>query len=87
MALAATNVQFVVTITNSHLTSQTERENEANRIVATIVRSIAEKPELKGIQAIHIDYVKRDPGSEHTETVDGIDFRRDPDGNFRHHIT
>jgi hypothetical protein len=63
LALAATNVQFLVTITNSHVTSQTERENEANRIVATIARSIAEKLEFKGIQAIHIDYVKRDSGA------------------------
>jgi hypothetical protein len=55
--------------------------------VATIARTIAEKPEFKGIQAIHIDYVKREAGSGHTQTVDGIDFRRDPDGIFRHHIT
>jgi hypothetical protein len=87
--LTATEVQLVVTIVNSKLISRpaVERENEANRIVARIARSIADKPEFKGIQAIHIDYVKREAGSDHTETVDGIDFRKDSDGNFRHHIT
>jgi hypothetical protein len=87
--LTATEVQLVVTIVNSKLISRPaiERENEAKRIVARIARSIADKPEFKGIQAIHVDYVKREAGGDHSETVDGIDFRRDPDGNFRHHIT
>jgi hypothetical protein len=87
--LSATKVQFVVTIVNSKLIggTATERENEAHRIVMTIAHSIADKPEFKGIQAIHVDYVKREAGSGHTETIDAIDFRKDPDGNFRHHIT
>jgi hypothetical protein len=87
--LTATKVQFVVTIINSTLIGRTaaERENEANRIVATIAHSTADKPEFNSIQAIHVDYVRRDAGNGHTEKVDGIDFRRDPQGNFRHHIT
>ncbi|MBK5198145.1 MAG: hypothetical protein JJE37_07680 [Methyloceanibacter sp.] len=60
--LTATEVQFVVTIVNSKLIglSAAERENEANHIVATIAHSIADEPEFNGIQAIHVDYVKRD---------------------------
>lgn len=89
LELAATDVQFVVTIVNSKLNdlSATERENEANRIVATITHNIADRPEFKGIQAIHVDYVRREMGGGHTETIDGLDFRRDQQGNFRHHIT
>jgi hypothetical protein len=87
--LTATEVQLVVTIVNSKLISRPaiERENEGYRIVMTIAHSIADKPEFKGIQGIHVDYVKREAGSDHSERVDGIDFRKDPDGNFRHHIT
>jgi hypothetical protein len=56
-------------------------------IVSTIARIIADKPEFQGIQAIHVDYVKREADSGHTQTIDGIDFRRDPQGNFQRHIT
>jgi hypothetical protein len=85
--LTATKVQFVVTIVNSKLNGGTamERENEANRIASTIAHSIADEPEFKGIQAIHVDYVKRE--GAHMDTLDSMDFRKDPDGNFRHHIT
>jgi len=85
--LTATKIQFVVTIVNSKLNGQPsyQRENEAMRIATTIARSVAAKPEFKGIQAIHVDYVKRESG--HTETIDGIDFRKDAQGNFQHHVT
>jgi hypothetical protein len=58
--LTATEVQFVVTIVNSTLISQpaVARENEARRIVEAIARSIANKPEFKSVQAIHIDFRK-----------------------------
>ena len=87
--LTATKVQFVVTIVNSKLIdrSATERENEATRIASTIASIIADKPEFKGIQGIHVDYVKREVDGSHTQRIDGIDFRKDPQGNFQHHIT
>ena len=87
--LTATKVQFVVTIVNSKLIgrSAAERENEATRIASTIASIIADKPEFKGIQGIHVDYVKREMDGSHTQRIDGIDFRKDPQGNFQHHIT
>ena len=87
--LTATKVQFAVTIVNSKLISRpaAERENEAMRIASTIASTIADKSEFKGIQAIHVDYVKQEADSGHTQTIDGIDFRRDPQGNFQRHIT
>ena len=87
--LTATKVQFVVTIVNSKLIGgpSYQRENEARRIATTIARNVADKPEFRAIQAIHIDYVRRESGSGHTETIDGIDFRKDPQGNFQHHVT
>jgi phage terminase Nu1 subunit (DNA packaging protein) len=87
--LTATKVQFVVTIVNSKLNGSpaAERENEATHIASKIASIIANKPEFKGIQAIHVDYVKREADSGHTQTIDGIDFRRDPQGNFQRHIT
>ena len=87
--LTATKVQFVVTIVNSKLIdrSAAERENEATRIASTIASIIADKPEFKGIQGIHVDYVKREVDGSHTQRIDGIDFRKDPQGNFQHYIT
>jgi hypothetical protein len=87
--LTATKAQFVVTIVNSKLIGSpaAERENEATRIASTIASIIADKPEFKGIQGIHVDYVKREADGSHTQRIDGIDFRKDPQGNFQHHIT
>jgi len=87
--LTATNVQLVVTIVNSKLNGSpaAERENEATRIASTIAGIITDKPEFKGIQGIHVDYVKREVDGSHTQRIDGIDFRKDPQGNFQHHIT
>jgi hypothetical protein len=87
--LTATNVQLVVTIVNSKLNGSpaAERENEATRIASKIASIIADKPEFKGIQGIHVDYVKREADGGHTQRIDGIDFRKDPQGNFQHHIT
>ena len=78
--LTATKVQFVVTIVNSKLIgrSATERENEATRIASTIASIIADKPEFKSIQGIHVDYVKREVDGSHTQRIDGIDFCKDP---------
>ena len=63
--LTATKVQFVLTIVNSKLNGSpaAERENEATRIASKIASIIADKPEFKGIQAIHVDYVKREADS------------------------
>jgi hypothetical protein len=87
--LTATKVQFVITLVNSKLVGRptVERENEAGRIASAIASKIADMPEFKGIQAIHIDYVKREPGSSRSQVIDGIDFRKDPQGDFQRHIT
>lgn len=87
--LTATKVQFVITLVNSKLVGRpaADRENEARRIASVVAGKIADKPEFQGIQAIHVDYVMRDAGRGHTRTIDGIDFRKDPKGNFQHHIT
>ena len=87
--LTATNVQFVVTVVNSKLVlgPAFKRDSEASRITAAIADVIAGMPEFRGIQAIHIDYVSRKPDGSAGRIIDGIDFRKDPQGNFRHHIT
>ena len=87
--LTATNVQFMVTLVNSKLVAgpASRRESEASRITAAIAGVIAEMPEFKGIQAIHVDYVSRKPDGSASRIIDGIDFRKDPQGKFQHHIT
>lgn len=81
--------QFTVTVINSGLNklSSREREMEASKIVSAITQVIANKPEFKSILGVHINYVARTLGSGHTDPVDGIDFRKDPAGNFVHHTT
>ena len=87
--LTAAKVQFVVTLVNSKLVTgpASGRESEANRITAAIAGVIAEMPEFQGIQAIHVDYVSRWRDGSASRIIDGIDFRKDPQGNFQHHIT
>jgi hypothetical protein len=87
--LTATKVQFIVTLVNSKLVNEpaSGRESEASRITAAIAGIIAEMPEFKGIQAIHVEYVSREPHGSVSRIIDGIDFRKDPQGNFQHHIT
>lgn len=87
--LTATAVQFVVTVVNSKLVSASgrARENEASKIVTAIARASADNAEFRTIQAIHIDYVSREPDGSHPRTVDAIDFRKTPQGHFEHHIT
>ena len=82
--LTATAVQFVVTVVNSKLVSASgrARENEASKIVTAIARASADNAEFQTIQAIHIDYVSREPDGSHPRTVDTIDFRKTPPGPF-----
>lgn len=84
--LTATTVPFIVTLVNSKLVAEpgSGRESEASRITAAIAGIIAEMPEFKGIQAIHVDYVSREPHGSASRIIDGIDFGKDPQGNFQH---
>jgi hypothetical protein len=88
--LQTTSASIIVTVVNSRLADLTEpapRENEAIVIVRAIADSIADRPEFKAIQAIHIDYVKRQSGDARSEIVDGIDFIKNQRGIFVHHVT
>ena len=78
--LTATAVQFIVTVVNSKLVSASgrARENEASKIVTAIARASADNAEFRTIQAIHVDYVSREPDGSHSRTVDAIDFQKHP---------
>jgi len=81
--------QIEVTLINSKLldASRTARINEAHRIASAVANSIAGKPRFASVDVIHLDYVKRAVGSSSTDTVDALDFRKDPAGEFRFHIS
>jgi hypothetical protein len=87
--LTASKIRLIVTIVNSMLNDATgtQRDEEATLIVSTITRYMADKPEFKGIQAMHIDYVRQKPGTTQTDVIDGIDFRKGMNGIFQKHIT
>src|SRR5690349_6140459 len=79
-------VQIIVTIVNSELNgsliTHRERETEATQIVDAFAGLLG-----KTILTVHIDYVSRQPGSQHTDIVDAIDFRRNSVGKFEIHRT
>lgn len=78
---------LTVTLINSKLANPAARELEAHKIAATITRAIATRAEYKRIQALHIDYVARSAGEDESHIVDGIDFWKDPQGDFKLHTT
>lgn len=87
--VAATKVQLIVTIVNSPLNGGSDggRRKEARRIASTLAQTIRNDRELNGVQAIHVDYLKREDRSGREKIIDSIDFRKDPRGIFRHHVT
>ncbi len=87
--LAIKDNQIVVTVINSSLNNASSgaRETEASTIVAAITKAISNRPEFGIILGVHINYIARVSGSSHTEMVDGIDYRKDPSGNFIHHTS
>ena len=58
---------------------------KAARIAAVLSKAIAAKPEFKRLQAYHIDYVTNSGDHDDAHFVDGIDFRKNPEGKFLHH--
>jgi hypothetical protein len=83
------DVQLVVTIINSNLNaaSRADRKLEAIAIASSISSAISHDPALKGMQALHVDYIRLEMATKHRERVDGIDFRKDPQGQFKLHMT
>ena len=79
--------RITVTLIDSKLVGATarEREIEASKIASAIGTSIAGKPEFGAVVIIHVDYVQGQ-GSK-AKIIDGIDFNRDPKGDFRHHVS
>jgi hypothetical protein len=87
--VSATSLVIVVTLVSSGQTlgSNADRENEARLIASAITRASANRREFKGISALHIDYMTREPDGSHSRMIDKFDFRKDPAGNFQHHIS
>jgi hypothetical protein len=80
--------QLVITVVNSKLVdgSGADRIDEATAIASAVTEATATRPQFHDIEALHIDYVRRKEGKG-TQTVDAIDFRKDPSGKFRHHVS
>jgi hypothetical protein len=73
---------------NSNLAdgSGADRIHEATAIASAVTEATAARPQFHDIEALHIDHVRRKEGKG-TQPVDAIDFRRDPYGTFRHHVS
>ena len=82
--------QVIVRIINSPLNGKkpTAREKEADKISGAVAKVIRTKAGFGEVQVIHVDYVKREANdSIHFHSIDAIDFRKDSNGEYRHHIT
>ncbi len=89
VALKSGPHQIMVTLVNSKLldAGRAARVNEAHRVASAVAKSIAGKTSFAGVDVIHIDYVRRAPGADHADTVDAMDFRKDPAGEFKYHVS
>ena len=87
--VSATSLVIVVTLVNSGQTlgSNADRESEARSIALAIAGVSAISQVFKGISALHIDYMTRELDGSHARMIDKFDFRKDPAGNFQHHIS
>lgn len=85
--LTAGSYMLTVTVINSRLTNSPAREMEAHKIAEALTRAMAAKPEFKSIQALHVDYIARDTDRDDSRIVDGIDFWKDSQGDFKLHMT
>ena len=89
VALALRDNQFWVTIENSPLNDGTarQRETQAAQIAGAIANKVKGDTAFASILGIHIDYAARTKDGSHSDILDGIDFRKRPDGSFTHHTT
>ena len=87
VVVQVTPAQVTVEVANSNLlqASHQERDADAERIAQVLERSIVSSPALKGVQAIHVDYVAIDDRS--WSKRDSMDFRRDREGRFRRDVS
>ncbi len=81
--------QLFVTVVNSKLVgaSSAARVDEASTISSAVARVLAGRPEFDDVEVLHVDYVRREQEGGRAEMVQAIDFRKDPDGRFRHHVS
>jgi hypothetical protein len=85
--LTAGTYMLTVTVINSRLANSPSRDMEAHKIAEALALAMAAKPEFKSIQALHVDYVAGGADRDDWRVVDGIDFWKDPQGNFKLHTT
>ena len=87
IVVAVPVAQVIVKISDGKLleSGHAERDREAERISAAVVQ-VLESAGAKGIQAIHVDYI-RPTSSSKPKVIDSIDFRKSPDGKFLKDMT
>ena len=77
--------QLTVTVTDSPLAAQIDRQDQASKIAAAIETRIEKNPAFTQIRVIHVDYVKRT--GQGSSPVQGFDFFQTAAGAFVLHKT
>lgn len=82
--VSVAGAQVVVNITDARLlgADHSARDAEAAKVSVSLAGALGSGAEAAAIQAIHVNYLGSD-----RKLVDGIDFRRSPDGKFLKDIT
>ena len=74
---------------NSNLngSSHGARNNEAKAIALVVAKGITDRPDLKNVHTIRVQYLTRLGTEAKDRVLDTVDFRKDPSGIFEFHET
>jgi hypothetical protein len=74
---------------NSNLngSSHGARSNEAKAIASVVIKGISDRPDLKNLHTIRVQYLTRPGSASKGNVLDTVDFRKDPNGVFQFHET
>ena len=79
------SITVLVTDSNLLAASHAERDADGARIAHVLEQRIATRPELSGVQAIHVEYVAREGAK--VRVRDSMDYRRDKAGRFQRDLS
>jgi hypothetical protein len=74
---------------NSNLngSSHGARSNEAKAVASVVIKGISDRPDLKNLHTIRVQYLTRPGSASKGNVLDTVDFRKDPNGVFQFHET
>jgi hypothetical protein len=87
--LSRTGNVIVVSRVNSNMNGAPHQliANEAVSVAAVVSKAIADNVEFKDIHTIRVRYLDRSGSPSKDKTVDSVEFRKAPNGEFEIHVS